>query len=98
MELRGEQLGPGSVVGGYRIDELISRGGMGVVYRVTNVALNRICALKVLRPEFAADEQFRARFMREMRIAASLNNLNIVGIHHAGEHEGMLYFVMDYVT
>src|SRR5437660_5926238 len=93
MAVTGDPLQRGSVVGGYRIDELISRGGMGLVYRVTNVALNRIYALKVLAPEFAADEQFRARFMREMRIAASLNNLNIVGIHHAGEHEGMLYFV-----
>ncbi len=87
-----------AVVGGYRIDELISRGGMGLVYRVTNVALNRIYALKVLAPGLADDEQFRERFKREMRIAASLHHPNIVGIHNAGDHDGMLFFVMDYIT
>jgi serine/threonine protein kinase len=87
----------GSVIGGYRIDDLIGRGGMGLVYRVTNVALNRIYALKVLTPELAEDEQFRKRFAREMRLAASLHHPNIVGIHYAGEHDGMLFFVMDYV-
>ena len=98
MAVRGDQLGRGSVIGGYRIDELIGRGGMGLVYRATNVALNRIYALKVLAPGLAEDEQFRQRFKREMRIAASLHHPNIVGIHYAGEQDGMLFFVMDYVT
>jgi serine/threonine protein kinase len=98
MEVRGDQLQAGSVVGGYRIDELIGRGGMGLVYRSTNVALNRIYALKVLTPALAEDEQFRQRFRREMRIAASLHHPNIVAIHNAGEHDGLLFFVMDYVT
>src|SRR5436305_5290841 len=98
MAVRGDELQRGSVVGGYRIDELIGRGGMGLVYRATNVALNRIYALKVLAPALAEDEQFRQRFKREMRIAASLHHPNVVGIHYAGEHDGMLFFVMDYVT
>jgi serine/threonine protein kinase len=98
MPVTGDPIQRGSVVGGYRIDELISRGGMGLVYRATNVALNRIYALKVIAPGLADDEQFRERFKREMRIAASLHHPNIVGIHHAGEHDGMLFFVMDYVT
>ncbi len=98
MAVRRDELQRGSVVGGYRIDELIGRGGMGLVYRATNIALNRIYALKVLAPELAEDEQFRQRFKREMRIAASLHHPNIVGIHYAGEHEGLLFFVMDYVT
>ena len=98
MAVTGDPLQRGSVVGGYRIDELISRGGMGLVYRATNVALNRIYALKVLAPGLADDEQFRERFKREMRIAASLHHPNIVGIHNAGEHDGMLFFVMDYIT
>ena len=97
MELRGSQLERGLVIGGYRIDELISRGGMGVVYRATNVALNRIYALKVLAPELAGDEAFRERFKREMRIAASINHPNVVGIHYAGEQEGLLFFVMDFI-
>src|SRR2546423_1273090 len=98
MAVRGDELQRGTVVGGYRIDELIGRGGMGLVYRVTNVALNRIYALKVLAPALAEDEQFRQRFKREMRIAASLHHPNVVGIHYAGEHDGMLFFVMDFVT
>ena len=98
MAVRGDQLGRGSIIGGYRIDELIGRGGMGLVYRATNVALNRIYALKVLAPGLAEDEGFRQRFKREMRIAASLHHPNIVGIHYAGEQDGMLFFVMDYVT
>ncbi|MGZ4203592.1 MAG: protein kinase domain-containing protein, partial [Thermoleophilaceae bacterium] len=96
MAVRGD-LEAGSVIAGYRIDELISRGGMGVVYRVTNVALNRIYALKVLAPELAEDPSFRERFRREMRIAASLHHPNVVGIHYAGDHEGLLFFVMDYI-
>jgi hypothetical protein len=98
MAVSGDPLQRGSMVGGYRIDELISRGGMGLVYRATNVALHRIYALKVLAPALAEDEQFRQRFKREMRIAASLHHPNIVGIHYAGEHDGLLFFVMDYVT
>lgn len=98
MSVRGDRLETGSIIAGYRIDGLISRGGMGLVYRVTNIALRRIYALKVLAPELAEDEQFRDRFKREMRIASSLHHPNIVGIHNAGGQDGVLFFVMDYVT
>jgi serine/threonine protein kinase len=84
-------------LGGYRIEELIGRGGMGMVYRATNVALHRIYAIKVLDPALASDEQFQVRFRREMRIAASLNHPNVVAIHYAGEHDGLLFLSMDYV-
>jgi hypothetical protein len=85
------------VIGGYRIDGLVSRGGMGMVYRATNLTLNRGYALKVIAPELADDDDFRERFKREIRIAASLNHPNVVGIHYAGEHEGMLFLAMDFV-
>jgi serine/threonine protein kinase len=98
MEARGSELERGSLVVGYRIDQLIGRGGMGVVYRATNVALNRIYALKVLAPELADDEQFRQRFKREMRIAGSLHHPSVVGIHYAGEHDGLLFLVMDFIS
>ena len=98
MQLSGGQLERGSVIGGYRVDELISRGGMGVVYRVTNVALGRIYALKVLAPELAQDEAFQRRFKREMRIAASIHHPNVVEIHYAGDQDGLLFFVMDYIV
>jgi serine/threonine protein kinase len=94
---RGSQLETGTVVAGYRIDGLISRGGMGMVYRATNLTLNRGYALKVIAPELADDDEFRLRFQREIRIAASLDHPNVVPIHYAGEHEGMLFLAMDYV-
>ena len=97
MYIGGDRLERGSEVGGYRIDELIGLGGMGIVYRATNVALNRIYALKVLAPELAKDQQFRQRFQREMRIAASLHHPHVVGIHYAGEQDGLLFLAMDYV-
>ena len=98
MQLSGGRLERGSVIGGYRVDELISRGGMGVVYRVTNVALGRIYALKVLAPELAQDDAFQRRFKREMRIAASIHHPNVVEIHYAGDQAGLLFFVMDYIV
>jgi hypothetical protein len=70
---------------------------MGVVYRATNVALGRVYALKLLAPALAEDEQFRRRFQREMRIAASLHHPHVVGIHYAGEQDGLLFLAMDYV-
>jgi predicted Ser/Thr protein kinase len=97
MPVSGNRLERGSEVAGYRVDELIGHGGMGIVYRVTNVALNRIYALKVLTPELAGDDLFRQRFQREMRIAASLHHPHVVGIHYAGEQEGLLFLAMDYV-
>ena len=97
MPVRGARLALGAELGGYRIDELIGQGAMGIVYRVTNVALNRIYALKVLAPELAEDDQFRKRFQREMQIAASLEHPNVVAVHYAGEQDGLLFLAMDYV-
>ncbi|HEY2655357.1 MAG TPA: serine/threonine-protein kinase [Solirubrobacteraceae bacterium] len=97
MSLRGGRLERGAELGGYRIEQQIGQGGMGIVYRVTNVALGRVYALKVLAPELADDEQFRQRFQREMRIAASIDHPNVVGIHYAGEQDGNLFLAMDYV-
>lgn len=97
MDFPSGQLERGFVVGGYRVDELISRGGMGAVYRVTSIALNRIYALKVLAPEFSGDDQFRERFKREMRLAAALQHPHVVGIHYAGDQDGLLFLVMDFV-
>jgi len=97
MSLRGSRLERGSELGGYRIEQQIGSGGMGIVYRATNVALGRVYALKVLAPELAEDEHFRQRFQREMRIAASIDHPNVVGIHYAGDQDGYLFLAMDYV-
>ena len=87
----------GSEILGYRIEELLGRGGMGAVYRAEDVALGRKVALKLLVPDLAEDERFRERFLRESRLAASLDHQNIVPIYQAGEADGLLYIAMRYV-
>src|SRR3954469_13172345 len=84
----------GAVVGGCRIDGLLGRGGMGVVYRATQVALQRSVALKVITPELAQDDEFRARFQDEWRAAGRLDHPNIVPIYAAGDDGGRLFVVM----
>ena len=89
---------PGSVIAGYRIDSLIGRGGMAVVYRAEDMRLGRKVALKLLSPQLADNEQFRQRFIQESRLAASLDHPNIVPIYEAGEADGQLYIAMRYVV
>ena len=88
---------PGMNFAGYRVESLLGRGGMGVVYRATDPSLERPVALKLIAPELAEDERFRSRFLRESRLAASLDHPNVVPIHDAGEHDGQLYIAMRYV-
>jgi YVTN family beta-propeller protein len=87
----------GSEVGGYQVDILLGRGGMGAVYRARDADLGRTVALKVLAPEFAGNERFRERFLRESRLAASLDHPHIVPIFRAGEADGVLFLAMRYV-
>src|SRR5918996_149392 len=88
---------PGTTFAGYRVESLIGRGGMGVVYLARDLSLDRPVALKLIAPELAQDEQFRARFLREPRLAASLDHPNVIPIYEAGEHEGQLYLAMRFV-
>jgi molecular chaperone DnaK len=88
---------PGSEIAGYRIESVIGRGGMAVVYRAEDLRLGRKVALKLLSPQLADSGQFRQRFMRESRLAASLDHPNIVPIYEAGEAEGQLFIAMRYV-
>jgi ABC-type branched-subunit amino acid transport system substrate-binding protein/DNA-binding beta-propeller fold protein YncE len=87
----------GTTFAGYRIEALVGRGGMGVVYRATDLSLERPVAVKLIAPELAQDEQFRTRFLREPRLAASLDHPNVIPIYEAGEHDGQLYLAMRYV-
>jgi serine/threonine protein kinase len=82
---------------GYVLGEEIGRGGMGVVYRATHVHLGREVALKVLAPELADNDDFRERFLRESRLAASLDHPHVVTVYDAGEVEGTLYIAMRYI-
>jgi DNA-binding beta-propeller fold protein YncE len=90
-------LQPGDVFAGHRIEGLAGRGGMGVVYRATELTLERIVALKLIAPALAGDPDFRARFLRESRAAASIEHPNVLPIYYAGELEDELYIVMRYV-
>jgi DNA-binding beta-propeller fold protein YncE len=87
----------GSRLGGYRIDGVVGRGGMGVVYRATEVALERPVALKLIAPELADDTGFRERFLRESRLAASLDHPGILPVYAAGEADGQLYIATRFV-
>jgi ABC-type branched-subunit amino acid transport system substrate-binding protein/streptogramin lyase/predicted Ser/Thr protein kinase len=88
---------PGTTFAGYRVESLIGRGGMGVVYLARDLRLDRPVALKLIAPELADDEQFRARFLREPKLAASLDHPNVIPIYEAGEHDGQLYLAMRFV-
>src|ERR671932_2084494 len=89
---------PGTEIAGYRIESLIGRGGMAVVYRAEDLRLGRKVALKLLTPQLADSEPFRQRFIRESRLAASLDHPNIVPIYEAGEADGQLFIAMRFVV
>jgi WD40 repeat protein/predicted Ser/Thr protein kinase len=87
----------GFELGGYRIETVLARGGMGVVYLAEHRRLERTVAVKVLAPELAGDAAFRARFLQESRLAAGLNHPNVIPIHDADEADGVLFIAMRYV-
>src|SRR5688500_13337368 len=90
-------LAPGSVFAGYRIEALIGRGGMAVVYRAEQLRPRRKVALKLVAPGFGAEERFRARFERESEVAAQIEHPYVVPVYEVDEWEGQLYIAMRYV-
>jgi DNA-binding NarL/FixJ family response regulator/tRNA A-37 threonylcarbamoyl transferase component Bud32 len=93
----GEQLPEGSMFAGHRIEGLAGRGGMAVVYRATDLALDRRVALKLIAPGLARDPVYRSRFTAECRLAAAIDHPNVVPVYHAGEDRGRLYLTMRFV-
>ncbi|HET7589893.1 MAG TPA: protein kinase [Solirubrobacterales bacterium] len=87
----------GSEIAGYRIEELIARGGMGVVYRATHLGLERPVALKVIARELADRAGFRERFLRESRLAARLDHPAVVPVYDSREVDGELLVAMRLV-
>jgi predicted ATPase len=87
----------GTQLGHYRLETVLGRGGMGVVYRAMDLQLGRNVALKLLASDLADDERFRTRFLSESRLAASIDHAGIVPIFEAGEADGRLYIAMRYV-
>ncbi len=92
-----ETLPVGSVLGGFKIERELGRGGMGVVYKAHELSLNRKVALKVLAPRLSSDEEFIKRFKREAMVVAALDHPNIVKILSYGQADGVHYFAMEYV-
>lgn len=85
------------ISGRYKIIDMIGGGGMANVYLAHDVILDRDVALKMLRLDFANDEEFIRRFHREAQSATSLAHPNIVNIYDVGEEDGLYYIVMEYV-
>ena len=90
-------LSAGTIVGRYRIIQLIGRGGMGVVYRAEHVDLGTLRALKTLAPELAHHPRARSRFLKEAKAAARIEHPHVVKVFDFGEHEGIPFFVMDHL-
>jgi streptogramin lyase/tRNA A-37 threonylcarbamoyl transferase component Bud32 len=87
----------GTDFAGYRIERVLGRGGMAVVYLAEDLRLKRRVALKVLAPQLAEDARFRERFARESQLAASLEDPNVIPIYEAGEHGDVLFIAMRYI-
>jgi serine/threonine protein kinase len=86
-----------TVVAGYRIDGTLGEGGMGTVYRATQLSLERVVALKLLTAELSADPAFRERFRREGLLQAALDHPHIVTVYEAGETDSRLFLAMRMV-
>jgi CHASE2 domain-containing sensor protein/predicted Ser/Thr protein kinase len=86
-----------AIIAGYRIEEVIGRGGMGVVYRASQLTLDREVAIKLIATDRAQDPAFRERFKSESRIAASIEHANVIPVYEAGEDDGLLFIAMRLV-
>ena len=84
----------GCIVSNYRLEERLAAGGMGVLYRATDLKLGRSVAVKVLSRQLAPEETAKARLLREARAASALDHPNIGAIHHIEEQDGELFIVM----
>ncbi len=87
----------GQVIGNYRVEAEIGRGGMGVVYRAVHVHMDRTVAIKALLPQFAGDKEVRRRLFQEQRILDRLRHANIVALHDVYSDEDSLYLVMEFI-
>jgi serine/threonine protein kinase len=100
----GDWLAPSEVpdhlgrIGDYEVVDRVGRGGMGVVYKGHDAALNRYVAIKALAPQWASDPGARRRFTREAQAAAAVSHPHVITIHAVGESRGRPYLVMEFVT
>jgi streptogramin lyase len=88
---------PTTQFAGFRVEAVAGRGGMGVVYKATQLELDRPVALKVIAAGLLGDPRVRERFLRESRAAAAIEHPNVIPIHAYGEHDGQAYIAMRFV-
>src|SRR5438093_7939719 len=93
----GTQRVSGKTIRNYEIEEMLGKGGMGVVYRARDVRLQRPVALKVIAPELCGDEDGRRRFIQEARAASAINHPAIAHIYEIDEVDGTTFIAMEYV-
>lgn len=86
------------VIPGFEIISVLGEGGMGTVYLALQLSLKRKVAIKVLPPYLASNESYLLRFRHEAKAAAKIRHPNIVQIYDAGEHNGICFFVMEYIN
>ena len=89
--LDGGGLDAEMIVPGYRLQAVIGRGAMGVVYRAEELSSGRPAAVKIIRPDLSDDQRFRERFERESRLAAALEHPNVIPVYSSGQEDGMLF-------
>ena len=91
------ELAPGDALGGYRLEDRLGEGGMGLVFRAVREADGEVVALKVTKLAFADDEDYRRRFVHEARAAADVHHPNLVPILDAGDADGREFIAVQYV-
>ena len=91
-------IGPGSRLAGYLLEEQVGVGGMAVVFRGRDEVLGRLVAVKVLSPKLSADQDFRARFLRESRAIAAVDEPHVLPVYAAGDADGVLYIATRFVA
>jgi serine/threonine protein kinase len=91
------ELKVGDRLGDFEIVEVAGAGGMGVVYKARQKSLDRVVALKVIRDEIASEPEFRERFLREAKLAASVDHPHVVTVYDVGDADGRLYLVMQWI-
>ena len=92
-----EGLKAGDRLGDFAIIEVVGTGGMGVVYKARQQSLDRDVALKVIRDEISREAEFRERFMREAKLAASVDHPHVVSVYDVGDEGGRLFLVMQWI-
>src|SRR4051795_8250947 len=87
------------IAGRYRLEARIGEGGMGIVYRARHVLIDRVVAVKLIRPDLRGETHLRAWMLREARAANRVDHAHIIDIHDIGEtDDGELYLVMEYLV